>query len=311
MNRLLLCLIIVAAPVLLIVSCKKEEDIDNKVPVANAGPSQNVTLPFSSITLTGSGTDEDGQIVAYLWSQVSGTNTPLIANPGSASTTVSGFVAGNYVFQLMVTDDDGATGVDTLTVKVNPAPEMTLTLQPANNPNEVALAIINGVNGSGNGWIDLSAVAWTTGGNPVTLRSLLKFDLSSIPQTATIVSANLNLYSHPAPTPEGNLVDANFGTNNSMVVQRVVSDWSPLTVTWFNQPAGASQNQVVVPHTSASSLDLTIDVTNLVSTMVSTNSNYGFLTKLQNEVAYTSRVFISSRSPLSATKFPKLVVVYR
>jgi hypothetical protein len=291
-------------------SCDKDDIVLNEIPVANAGPSQNITPP-ATLTLTGTGNDPDGQIVAYLWSQVSGPNSSIIANPGSPTTTVSGLTTGNYLFQLMVTDNDGATGVDTMRVNVSPAPQITLTLQPANNPNEVALAWINGASAGGNTWIDLSACAWTSSNNPVILRSLLKFDLSSVPQSATIVSANLYLYSHPAPTPEGNLVDANFGANNSMVLQRVVSDWSPSTVTWGNQPAGASQNQVVIPHTSASSLDLNIDVTSLVSTMVSTNSNYGFVTRLQNEVAYTSRVFVSSRSPLTPTKFPKLVVVYR
>jgi hypothetical protein len=295
----------------LIFSCRKNGgNVQNQPPLANAGPSQTVTLP-AAITVTGSGTDADGHIVAYLWSQVSGPNVASITSAGSSTTNITGTIAGNYIFQLMVTDDDGATGVDTMTLKVNLPPQVTLTLQPVNNPNDVGLCVVNGVNQTGNGWLDVPLISWTTGGNPLTIRSLLKFDLSSIPQTSTIESANLYLYSYPSPVPDGNLVDANFGSNNSIVLQRVTSDWTAASVTWFNQPAGTSQDQILVPHATSSTLDLTLNVTNLVSTMVSTNSNYGFFMKLQNESPYTSRIFVSSHSPLPSSKYPKLVVVYR
>lgn len=293
----------------LIFSCRRN-GAQNKPPLANAGPPQTVTLP-AAITVTGSGTDADGYIAAYLWSQVSGPNAATITNAGSATTNITGTIAGSYIFQLMVTDEDGAIGVDTMTLKVNPAPQVTLTLQPVNNPNDVGLCLANGVDGTSNGWQDVPMISWTTGGNSLTIRSLLKFDLSSIPQTSTIESATLYLYSYPSPVPDGNLVDANFGTNNSIVLQRVTSNWASASVTWFNQPAGTSQDQVSVAHTTLSTLDLTLNVTNLVSTMVSTNSNYGFLMKLQNENPYTSRMFVSSHSPLSSSKYPKLVVVYR
>jgi hypothetical protein len=294
-----------------IVSCRRNGGIaPNQAPLANAGPSQNVTIP-ATITVNGTGTDADGHIVAYLWSQVTGPNGSTITNPGSPTTTINGVTAGSYIFQLMVTDDDGATGVDTMVLKVNPAPELTLTLQPVNNPNDVALAVVNGVNQTSNGWLDVPILSWTTGGIPVTIRSLLKFDLSSIPQTSTIVSANLYLYSYPSPVPDGNLVDANVGSNNSVILQRVTSDWAASNVTWFNQPSGSAQDQVLIAHTSLTTLDLNLDVRNMISTMVSTNSNYGFLMKLQNETPYTSRIFVSSHSPLSSSKYPKLVVVYR
>ena len=211
----------------------------------------------------------------------------------------------------MVTDDDGATGVDTLTVRVNPAPEVTLTLQPANNPYDIELALANGVSQTGTSYLDIPIEAWTNGGNPVYIRSLMKFNWGAIPQSATIVSANLYLYSYPPPTPEGNFNDPNFGPDNSMVLQRVTTDWSPATLTWFNQPPGASASQVLIPHTSSSILDLNIDVTSLVSTMVANNANYGFLIKLQNEVIYNSRIFASSYYTANAAKRPKLVIVYR
>ena len=304
-------LISLSALILILTACSRDTDITNVVPVANAGPSQNVTLPFSSITLIGTGSEQAGQVVAYLWSQVAGPGSTVITNPGSPSTTVSGFVAGNYIFQLMVTDNVGATGVDTVSIKVNPDPQITLTLQPTNNPTDMSVAIVNGVNQTGHSGLDIPIEAWTTGGNPVIIRSLLKFDWGAIPQNATIVSANLYLYSYPPPAVNGNFTDPNFGTANGMVLQRAATDWSPATLTWANQPAGVATNQILIPHTTSSILDLNIDVTSLVSTMVSTNANYGFLIKLQNETIYNSRIFASSYYTANAAKHPKLVIVYR
>ena len=91
----------------------------NLSPTANAGPDQTITLPTNSVTLSGSGTDSDGTIVLpYVWSFVSGPSTvdPL----DTASSSATGLVAGTYVFQLIVTDDDGATGMDTVSITVNP-----------------------------------------------------------------------------------------------------------------------------------------------------------------------------------------------
>lgn len=294
-----------------VVGCKKQSTPpSNNVPVANAGLDQTITLPTNSVTLTGAGADADGQVVAYLWSQIAGPSATVIVNPGSTNTLVNGFVQGIYFFQLMVTDNKGATGVDTAKVTVNQAPETTLTLQPANNPNDYKLELLNGVNNSHNGAPDIVLAAWTNGGNPASVRSLLKFDLSAIPQSATIISANLYLYSYPPPLLNGNGTEANFGTNNSYTVERAVTDWSPASITWFNQPAGASQGQLIVPHTASSFLDINLDVTTIVGAMVNNNTNFGFLMKLLNETIYTSRIFASSNYS-DASKRPKLVVVYR
>lgn len=298
--------------VLLLASgCKKDNDRpENKVPVANAGSSQKITLPTDSVRLTGSGADEDGSVVAYLWSQVSGPAAITIINPGSASTKAKGFTQGIYIFQLMVTDDKGATGVAKDTITVNAAPIQTLTLQPSNNSTEVQITKLNGQDASGTGGPEISIDAWTSQSQPWTLRELLKFDLSSIPANANIISATLYLYSNPTPLT-GNLVDANYGSSNAMLVQQVLTNWSSSTVNWFNQPVTSTTNQIVVPSTSQSTLDLNLDVTNMVASMVNSNANYGFFLKLQNEVTYNSRIFVSSYNTTYPAKHPKLVVVYQ
>jgi hypothetical protein len=292
-------------------SCQKDNDVpENKVPVVNAGVSQTITLPTDSVTLTGSGTDADGSVVSYLWSQVSGPSSTTIVNPGSPSTKVKGFRQGKYIFQLMVTDNKGATGVASDTITVNAAPIQTLTFQPSNNPTEFRITSLNGQDISGTGTPEISIDAWTSGGQPWILRALLKFDLSSIPVNANIISANLYLYSNPTPLT-GNLVDANYGTNNAMLVQQIVTNWSPSTTNWYNQPVASTTNQIIVPTTNQSTLDLNLDVTNMVASMVNSNANYGFFLKLQNEVTYNSRIFVSSYNTTYPTKRPKLVVVYQ
>src|SRR5262245_36807395 len=119
MNQFVRALCLLSLGTLSLVSCTKDDFNENEVPVADAGDSKVVTLPDDSETLSGTGTDSDGQVVAYLWSQVSGPGAALIVNPGSATTDVEDLSEGTYLFQLMVTDDKGATGVDTATITVS------------------------------------------------------------------------------------------------------------------------------------------------------------------------------------------------
>jgi len=290
-------------------ACQKEvADSTLNAPVADAGPSQTIQLPAASFTLTGTGTSSNGLITGYLWSLISGPNVPVITRPSSATTTVTNFVAGYYRFQFMVIDEAGLSGIDTVSVLLNPGLIQTLTLQPANNVNEVHLGFWNG-DYTNHADVEFAGCAWTSGGTPMNTRGIFKFDLSAIPANATILSAKLSLYSHPAPIL-GNFVDANFGSNNALYLERVTASWNPATVTWQTQPPTDIANQIPIPHTTASFLDLVdMEVKTLVSPMTATN-NFGFVIRLQNETFYNIRVFCSSRYT-NATKHPKLVIVYQ
>ena len=121
----------------------------NKLPIAQAGSDVTITLPVNNITLSGNGTDADGTIVSYSWSKVSGPSNYNIVNPGSAVTNVSGLVSGVYQFQLKVTDNEGATATDIITVKVNPVPNTP----PVANAgiNQTIVLPVNSVTLSGSG----------------------------------------------------------------------------------------------------------------------------------------------------------------
>ncbi len=308
--RTLKSLLIFLSACCVIIACKKTSTPSPSAPTVHAGSSQTVQMPVTSFTLTGSASVSNGTIQSYHWSVVTGPNVPTINNAGQSSTTISNIVTGHYVFQLIAVTNSGLTGSDTTGVTVEPPPIQTLSLQPTNNPNEVhVLGNNTGINNGDALSPDFVCAAWTTGGQLMASRSIVKFDLSSIPVTATILTAKLTLYSNPTPL-NGDLVHANYGTDNSMFIQRVTSSWIAASTQWLNQPTTTTTDQVSIPHTPLSSLDLIdIDVKNMVAAMVSTN-NYGFLIRLQTEVAYNDRDFSSSKYS-TASKHPMLVVTYQ
>ncbi len=92
-------------------------------PVADAGGDKTITLPKDSATLDGTlSAAPSGTISSYAWTKVSGPGAGSISNPSSASTTVTGLLQGVYKFQLKVTDNNGMSATDLITITVNPAP---------------------------------------------------------------------------------------------------------------------------------------------------------------------------------------------
>jgi hypothetical protein len=94
----------------------------NQPPVANAGVSRSITLPVNSIVLDGSSSfDPDGSIVSYNWVMTGGPGTVTFTGANTVKPTVSGLQAGQYIFELTVVDDKGASAKDQVTITVNPA----------------------------------------------------------------------------------------------------------------------------------------------------------------------------------------------
>lgn len=139
----------------------------NQAPVANAGANKSITLPTSTIVLTGGGTDNDGTVASYLWAQVNGPSCTL-ANQTTSALTVSNMVQGTYTFGLTVTDDDGATGYDEVVVTVNSAPPNQSPSASAGADKTITLpqnsVILNGTATDSDGTI--ASTIWTKKSGP-------------------------------------------------------------------------------------------------------------------------------------------------
>lgn len=87
-------------------------------PIANAGPDRYLILPENSTSLSGSGTDSDGTIVAYHWDKLSGPPATM-SGVDAATLVLSDLVEGYYQFRLTVTDNDDIEDSDDCLVVVS------------------------------------------------------------------------------------------------------------------------------------------------------------------------------------------------
>jgi lysophospholipase L1-like esterase len=99
---------------------------ENESPVASAGDDQIVEEQVI-VNLTGKGTDSDGTIASYRWSQISGAAVPLNGADTDQAIYVAPTVKDSTVlgFRLTVTDDQGASASDEvvhMVIPVNEAP---------------------------------------------------------------------------------------------------------------------------------------------------------------------------------------------
>ena len=80
----------------------------------------------------------------------------------------------------------------------------------------------------------LASTAWTHSGYQITYRSLMRFELGSIPPGSTVQSATLYLYSDPANS-SGEISNQSLSGANSVYFQKVTQAWDASTVTWNTQ----------------------------------------------------------------------------
>jgi fibro-slime domain-containing protein/RHS repeat-associated protein len=95
----------------------------NDPPVVDAGADQTINVRDTA-TLPGTATDDgrpQGSTLAISWSMVAGPGTVTFGNPQQAQTTATFSLPGTYLLRLAASDAD-LTGVDEVTVTVNPSP---------------------------------------------------------------------------------------------------------------------------------------------------------------------------------------------
>jgi hypothetical protein len=154
---------------------------------------------------------------------------------------------------------------------------------------------------------DLTAIAWTFSGTPVTFRSYLQFNLGTIPRNAVIGKATLTLYGDPALASSSQ--SSALSGPNTAVLSRVTADWNEATITWTNQPSTTTDGQITIPLNASGPANVEVDVTALLQQSLPFGSNHGFELALADEQAYRRLAFASSDNP-NPTLRPKLEVAY-
>lgn len=212
----------------------------NLPPVASAGNNRVITLPTNTLNVTGIGSsDPDGTIVAYQWAYISGPAQYNIASPNTAFTAINNLVEGVYRFRLTVTDDDGATGSDTLQVTVNAAPPpANLPPVASAGPNRVVTLPVNSVTVSGNGssdpdgfittyrWVRVSGPTQFNIGSPNTSQTAItnlaqgvyRFELTVTDNDGAESRDTMQVTVNAAPVVPNQLPVANAGTNLVMTL---------------------------------------------------------------------------------------------
>lgn len=91
----------------------------NTAPTADAGPDQPAVNEFDLVTLDGSGSvDPEGGTLLFQWVQTAGPAVAL-SDDTAEQPTFTATDVGTLTFELTVTDDDGASDSDVVTVVVN------------------------------------------------------------------------------------------------------------------------------------------------------------------------------------------------
>lgn len=155
---------------------------------ASAGNNQTITLPTSTVSLSGSGST--GTITSYAWTNVSGPNTPTISTPSAVNTTVTGLIQGTYVFGLSV---NGGASTAQVTVTVlgvaapvaNAGPSQTITVPTSS-------VTVSGSGSSGTitsySWTLVSGPAGSSFANP----AVVSTTFSGLVQGVYVVKLTLN-----------------------------------------------------------------------------------------------------------------------
>jgi len=157
---------------------------------------------------------------------------------------------------------------------------------------------------------DFAAVAWIADTVPYIGRTLFKFNLSAIPQNATVTSAVLLLNYDQEPIHYTGVGHHQNSGSNSSYMQRITQNWVDTSATWNNQPGITQTNQISIDSSSSEFQNYSIDLTSAVNDMVQNPSlNYGFLFRLKKETPL--RVLGFSWGIRNSSLKPILQVTYR
>ncbi|NOJ21633.1 glycosyl hydrolase family 18 protein [Vibrio coralliilyticus] len=168
----------------------------NRAPVAAAGADVSVIGPASVVLDGSSSSDSDGSVASYAWEQLSGTSVSLTgANTAQASFDVAEVAqTETLTFKLTVTDNEGATGTDTVVVTVkakdtgpvNTAPVAAVSAPATANAGDVVVVDASGSSDADN---DTLTYSWDVpaGLNPTINGATVTFTASEYAQDTSLL----------------------------------------------------------------------------------------------------------------------------
>ncbi|HVU54461.1 MAG TPA: T9SS type A sorting domain-containing protein [Puia sp.] len=270
----------------------------------NAGPDVTVTLPATSVKISGATATVKGVTLASSkWTQVSGPNTAGITNSGTISPTISNLVAGTYVFKITITSTSGGTTSDQMTLTVNAGavatvftanagPDIFITL-PTNSWKIVGTCVVKGVTVATCKWKQVSgpSMAAISGGGSVSpvvsnlIAGTYVFEVDITSTTGLVTSDQMTLKVNPASTSSSgnatatnglNLADSSASISNLTLYPNPVSVGQQVTVEGSGVKTGTIMisiydisgrlaKQQAVENTSATYFHQSISTSGLVS----------------------------------------------
>ncbi len=156
-------------------------EVPNLPPIVNAGPDQAITLPTSSVTLTGTATDPDGTIASQLWYFRTGPVTPIISSPNASTTSITGMtVPGTYTVRFSASDNQGGSAFDAVDIVVTDEGGSSSSGSLTVSPNTCTISI-------GASTCTVTGATWNTTGatNPQLVDANTSSVLSTLANKAT------------------------------------------------------------------------------------------------------------------------------
>jgi subtilisin family serine protease/subtilase family serine protease len=230
--------------------------LSNLPPDADAGADQ--TVPDNDrdgvemVTLDGSASsDRDGSIVSYEWRE-GGTS---IATTATLNVSLS---VGVHTLTLEVTDDDGASGADTVVVTVSPANQVTMTASTPQATEAGTVAGVFTVSRSGDDSLPLT-VQYTVAGT-----ALAGADYVSLAGTVTIEAASSTATVSVIP-----IDDVEYESNETVILTLVANaayiiaspSTGTVTVVSNDLPPDLVVSAVSAPSTAGIDADLVVSHT--------------------------------------------------